>query len=126
MPCGTFGCWNCDKYNVVLQPAHGHLLREQTSADATNSLSRREGEMPFGKRLKDLAWRPEHIEAMRSAFEKVCEVRKLKCGPGDPRTDLIVIKIIELAKAGEADPDRLCSQALLELVDHLGSSAGTA
>jgi hypothetical protein len=72
--------------------------------------------MPFGKRLKDLAWRPEHIEAMRSAFEKVCEVRKLKCGPGDPRTDFIVIKIIELAKAGEADPDRLCSQALLDFM----------
>jgi hypothetical protein len=30
-------------------------------------------------------------------------------------TDLIVMKIVVGAKAGELDPDRLCNQVLLEL-----------
>ena len=59
--------------------------------------------------------RPEHIEAMRLAFQKVCEALELDCKPGDPMTELVVTKIIEHAKAGEIDPGRLCRQALLEL-----------
>jgi hypothetical protein len=67
--------------------------------------------MPFVKHNVD----PAHVEAMRSAFRKVCGVLQLRCDANDPATDLIVMKIVEHAKAGEFDPDRLCSQVLLEL-----------
>jgi hypothetical protein len=67
--------------------------------------------MPFVKHNVD----PAHIEAMRSSFRKVCDVLQLRCDANDPATDLIVMKIIEHAKAGELDPDRLCSQVLREL-----------
>jgi hypothetical protein len=67
--------------------------------------------MPFSKYQVS----PEHIEAMRSAFHKVCAVLQLDCKPGEPLTDVIVAKIIEHARAGETDPERLCSQVLIEL-----------
>jgi hypothetical protein len=67
--------------------------------------------MPFSKYVVD----PAHIEAMRSAFRKVCDSLRLSCDANDPVTEMIVMKIVELTKAGELDPDRLCSQVLLEL-----------
>ena len=67
--------------------------------------------MPFSKHVI----RPEHIEAMRLAFQKVCEALELECKPGEPMTELVVTKIIEHAKAGEIDPERLCRQVLLEI-----------
>jgi hypothetical protein len=69
--------------------------------------------MPFSKHQVS----PEHIEAMRSAFHKVCAVLQLDCKPGEPLTDVIVEKIIEHARAGETDPERLCSQVLIELAE---------
>jgi hypothetical protein len=67
--------------------------------------------MPFSKYVVD----PAHIEAMRSAFYKVCDVLQVGCKPGDPATDLIVVKIVEHAKAGELDPDQLCRQVLRDI-----------
>jgi hypothetical protein len=67
--------------------------------------------MPFRKYDSD----PTHVEAMRSAFRKVCDALQLRCDVDDLATDLIVLKIVEIAKTGELDPDRLCSQVLLEL-----------
>jgi hypothetical protein len=69
--------------------------------------------MPFSKHIVD----PAHIEIMRTAFQKVCAALQLDCKPGEPLTDLIVMKIIEHAKAGETDPDRLCSRVVLELAN---------
>jgi hypothetical protein len=66
--------------------------------------------MLFAKYLSE----PEHI-AMRSAFRRVCDVLQLRCDADDPVTNRMVMKIVEHAKAGELDPDRLCSQVLLEL-----------
>jgi hypothetical protein len=57
---------------------------------------------------------PAHIEAMRSAFRKVCEKLRMNCRVDDPATDPIVLKIVEIAKAGELDPDRLCDQVVRE------------
>jgi hypothetical protein len=37
---------------------------------------------------------PAHIEAMRSAFHRVCEVLLLKCDNEDPMTEVIVSKIV--------------------------------
>jgi pentatricopeptide repeat protein len=47
--------------------------------------------------------RSGHVETMRSAFRKVCDALRLSCDANDPMTDLIVMKIIDLAKAGEID-----------------------
>jgi hypothetical protein len=66
--------------------------------------------MPFTKYVVD----PAHIEAMRTAFYRVCGVLQLE-RVGDPITELVALKIVDLAKAGELDPDRLCSGVLLEL-----------
>jgi hypothetical protein len=67
--------------------------------------------MPFSKYVVD----PAHMETMRSAFRKVCDALQLSCDANDPMTEMIVMKIVELARAGELDPDRLCSRALVEL-----------
>jgi hypothetical protein len=66
--------------------------------------------MPFAKYDID----PAHIEAMRSAFRKVCQKLRMNCTVDDPATDLIVLKIVEIAKTGELDPDRLCDQVVRE------------
>ena len=60
---------------------------------------------------------PAHVEAMRSAFQRVCEVLLLKCDKEDPMTEVIVRKIIRAAKAGEHDTDRLAVLVLNDLVD---------
>jgi HD-like signal output (HDOD) protein len=59
---------------------------------------------------------PAHIGAMRSAFNRVCEVLLIDCDK-DPRTEVIVRKIIRAAKAGEHDTDRLAVLVLNDLVD---------
>jgi hypothetical protein len=71
--------------------------------------------MPFSNYVVD----PAHIEAMRSAFRKVCDVLQLDSKQGEPLSDLIVKKIVERAKAGETDSDRLCSQVLLDMAAEL-------
>ena len=60
---------------------------------------------------------PAHIEAMRSAFHRVCEVLLIKCDRKDPMAEVIVRKIIRAAKAGEHDTDRLAVLVLNDLVD---------
>jgi hypothetical protein len=60
---------------------------------------------------------PAHIEAMRSAFHRVCEVLMLKCDKEDPITEVIVSKIVAAANAGEHDTDRLAVCVLNDLVD---------
>jgi hypothetical protein len=71
--------------------------------------------MPFSKFNVE----PEHIEAMRAAFRRVCDVLQLDCGRDDPMTELVVMKIVELAKA-ELDPERLS----IEVLAQLGTSRG--
>jgi hypothetical protein len=79
--------------------------------------------MPFSKHNID----PEHIEAMRAAFHRVCDVLQLNCDADDPMTEIVVMKIVELAKAGELDPERLCIAVMAGLDDapRTGAAAGT-
>ena len=58
---------------------------------------------------------PAHIEATRTAFHIVCDSLQLECDVGDPMTEIIVTKIIALAKAGEHDADRLVELVLNDL-----------
>jgi hypothetical protein len=79
--------------------------------------------MPFSKHNID----PEHIEAMRAAFHRVCDVLQLNCEADDPMTEVVVMKIVELGKAGELDPERLCLAVFAELdcAPQAGAAAGT-
>jgi hypothetical protein len=69
--------------------------------------------MPFGKHQVDRL----HIEAMRSAFKYVCDALLLRCDVDDPMTEIIVTKIVALAKAGEHDANRLAELVLNDLAD---------
>jgi hypothetical protein len=55
------------------------------------------------------------MEAMRAAFYRVCDVLQLSCDREDPLTEVVVTMIVELAKAGERDPEILCFTVLAEL-----------
>jgi hypothetical protein len=70
-----------------------------------------ESTMPFSKYTCE----PDLMEAMRAAFYRVCDVLQLSCDREDPLTDVVVTKIVELAKKGERDPEILCFTVLAEL-----------
>ncbi len=61
------------------------------------------------------AFQPEQIEAMHLAYEKACAAMRPQ-GPTDAVNDLVATKIVEFAKAGELDPERLCRRTL----EHFG------
>ena len=75
--------------------------------------------MSILERTGDQAVEPELAGVMRRAFQKTRDVLQSNGHLDDATTDLITTKIIELAKAGETEPDRLCSQVLIELADEL-------
>jgi hypothetical protein len=68
---------------------------------------------------------PEHTEAMKAAFHRVCEILQLNADADDPMTEIVVMKIVELAKAGELDPERLCIAVLANLADAPRAGAAT-
>jgi hypothetical protein len=76
--------------------------------------------MPFS----DCAIDPARIEVMRAASRKVCDALQLNCGPGDPTTELVVMRIVEFAKAGEIDPAVLCRRVLQEFETRPPSMSG--
>ncbi len=55
------------------------------------------------------------MEAMRATFHRVCEQLRLNCDREDPLTEVVITKIVELAKAGERDPEILCRHVLVQL-----------
>jgi hypothetical protein len=67
--------------------------------------------MPFSRYDVD----PEMMEAMRAAFYRVCDILLLSGDREDQLTEIVVLKIVELAKAGERDPEILCIDVLAQL-----------
>jgi hypothetical protein len=67
--------------------------------------------MPFSSSTVD----PSLMDAMRAAFNRVCDVLQLSCDRADPLTEVVVTKIVDLAKAGERDPEKLCFAVLADL-----------
>jgi hypothetical protein len=57
----------------------------------------------------------DHIEAMHAAFRRVSDILQLDRSQDELLTEIIVLKIVELAKAGERDPEVLCIDVLAEL-----------
>ena len=69
--------------------------------------------MPFSKYNAD--FNAEFMEAMRAAFYRVCDILQLSGDREDPLTEILVEKIVELATAGELDPEVLCIDVLAQL-----------
>jgi hypothetical protein len=55
------------------------------------------------------AFDPEATHAMSVAFEKACRILKLDDAHA---REAVAARIIELARSGERDPERLCENAL--------------
>jgi hypothetical protein len=59
----------------------------------------------------DVAFTPEDADVLIEAFEQTLKALQL-VNRGDPATVLVAERIIEVAKTGERDPQRLCSTVL--------------
>jgi hypothetical protein len=67
--------------------------------------------MPFSEYGVDA----DLMEAMHDAFQRVCDILRLSGDRDDPLTEIVVTKIVGLAKAGERDPEILCIDVLSQL-----------
>jgi hypothetical protein len=91
----------------------GLIRREQARTREKIGMSGRE-------RFEDLALDPHLVDMMQRAHDKACEILDLGRNHDDAAAALVLAKIIELAAAGETDPDRLCCRALMEVSDQMG------
>jgi hypothetical protein len=71
--------------------------------------------MPIRAYLGGLRFDPEAIRLMGIAFEMALVALQRTDGIVNPTRDAVAQKIIDLAKAGERDPERLCDAALQAL-----------
>jgi hypothetical protein len=69
--------------------------------------------MPEPRSRHELAFDPEHVQIMLTAFDNACA--KLRLRKGDKRIDRVALRVVDLAKAGERDADRLLALVLREL-----------
>ena len=67
--------------------------------------------MPIAPFLKSRVFDPEVAKAMGLAFEKACRTLRL-ARTSDPATEAVAKVIIELAEAGERDPETLYQEAI--------------
>jgi hypothetical protein len=69
--------------------------------------------MPLDER--DPVFGPDQIESMHKAFRVVCTRMDLKGTKSAPIIELVAIKIVELARAGEFNAEKLIEGVLSEL-----------
>jgi hypothetical protein len=67
-----------------------------------------------GRRRSAPFFRPDQIEAMHKAFEQVRTRMGLTDAKALPVVDLVAIRIVELAREGEFDPDKLTETVVAE------------
>jgi hypothetical protein len=70
--------------------------------------------MPLTPYLKEGVFDPKAIEAMNAAFEALCKSLRLSLRD-DPITQIVARKVVEIAGAGEDDPQRMHDLVLLAL-----------
>ena len=70
--------------------------------------------MPLDER--DPVFGADQIESMHKAFRVVCARMRLKGTKAAPIIELVAIKIVELARAGEFNAEKLIEGVLSELV----------
>jgi hypothetical protein len=63
---------------------------------------------------RNFAFEVEHIQAMDKAFDAVCGTLELSTLTGDRASELVALRIIELAMAGERNVERLTARTLAE------------
>jgi hypothetical protein len=80
------------------------------AAQGTSKLS----EVIDGRRRSAPFFRPDQIEAMHKAFEQVRTRLRLTGAKALPVAELVAIRIVELAQAGEFDPDKLTEAVVAE------------
>ena len=71
--------------------------------------------MPIHRLLENQGFEPEHILAMATAFDETLRALKL-VDRTDPLTDIVATKVIEVARTGERDPQRIRDRVLQALV----------
>jgi|GEM_PF-1658937 len=64
--------------------------------------------------VKEFVFEPEAIEPMVAAFKAACHSLQL-FDQEDLLTQMVARKVVEVAGAGERDPERLCDLVLLAL-----------
>jgi hypothetical protein len=97
------------------QPGAGNPYREGVAQGVRDAgaLAKPSGSgMLTGRTI--LSFTPEQIDAVRAAYEKARVTLELSC-TSDRFTGIVITKIMELAKAGEFDPQRLADAALAHL-----------
>ena len=70
--------------------------------------------MPIKKMATEAAFGPDEIARLSSAYEAALQLLHMT-DRTDPVTEIVAKKIIEVARAGERDPPRICARALMEL-----------
>jgi hypothetical protein len=64
--------------------------------------------------------------AVHQAFWKACRAMHVQVEKDRREADFIFDKVIEAVKAGESDPDRICSRVLRELTEKSGNRIALA
>jgi hypothetical protein len=67
--------------------------------------------MAIYRLIRESVFEPEAIERMTTAYEHALKVLQL-ADRQDPISELVALKIIQFARVGETDPERLCQCAL--------------
>lgn len=67
--------------------------------------------MAIYRLLQNSSFDPEAVKVMTTAYEAARERLGL-IDRSDPLTELVASRIIEIARTGVRDPDRLCEQVL--------------
>jgi hypothetical protein len=65
--------------------------------------------MPIAALLKSQAFDPEELRLLGEAFDAACQSLGF---PAGERATIVAALIIEQARSGERDPDRLCAAAV--------------
>jgi hypothetical protein len=66
----------------------------------------------YGLVRQEAVFSPEEVSAITTAFEAALQSLGL-ANRADPVAETVARKIIDLARMGERDPDRLCDQVLM-------------
>jgi hypothetical protein len=71
--------------------------------------------MPISPYLNGERFEPETKRVLGVAFEQVCIALRIGASDDDDVKQAIANKVIELAKAGERNPDILCERVLEDI-----------
>jgi hypothetical protein len=70
--------------------------------------------MAIYRLIREAAFSPEDISRMAAAYEAALRLLHITDST-NPVTEIVAKKIIEITRAGEHDPPKICARALKEL-----------